>query len=186
MSALLQQAKSGRLWALAAAGAALSILTGDHLVAGRELSTLASAAWDEPAHALTAFVLLGVFGLPYLKKFWVAVLSGSVLFDVDHLPAELGFRVLTRGTDRPYSHSLTTVILMLLLASVLARPAKGQALALAVAFVAHLFRDLAEGASVPLLWPLTSHGFRLDYRVYAAVLITGAAFWLRRCNTAKG
>jgi inner membrane protein len=129
---------------------------------------------DEPAHLLTAALLLLVLAAavrsPPPLSFALAALVASVAIDLDHIPAELGWEGLTRGTPRPYTHALWTVALFVLL-GVAARGAL-RPISLGVAFgvCAHLLRDLAFGGGVALLWPLSEQGMKLPYAVYAGVL----------------
>src|SRR5581483_11130565 len=106
------------------------ILLADRLITSNDdLSTLQLALLDEPAHLATALLLLAAFGLGPLRRYAVAVALGTVLIDLDHLPAYLGSDVLTQGTPRPYTHSLTTVLAVLALAAILRSGARHQALA---------------------------------------------------------
>src|SRR5579871_2026313 len=59
------------------------------------------AVLDESAHLLTALTVLDALGVPRRTPFWWSAVAASVLIDVDHIPAEFGYRFLTRGVPRP-------------------------------------------------------------------------------------
>ena len=152
--------------ALALAG----VLLLDVVQFSRDWPLIPLAALDEPAHLLTAWLVLAAAttrtsAMPVLP--WV--LAGAVLIDLDHVPLYLGLDVSVAPGGRPVSHSLLTVALLLAGAAALRRwrvPLAGLALAAA----AHLLRDLATGPGVPLLWPVLPVDLRLPYAAYAAVL----------------
>ncbi len=104
------------------------VLAVDVLVALTDLPRAALGVADEVAHLSTAVLLLRVaaarwpLARPLPPTLLVAALAASVLIDVDHVPADVfGSDVLTEGTKRPYTHSLSTVG-VLALAAVVARP----------------------------------------------------------------
>ncbi|MFC3689469.1 metal-dependent hydrolase [Aquipuribacter hungaricus] len=113
----------------------------------------------------------------------LAVLLSSVVVDLDHVPAELlGSDLLTRGTPRPYPHSVATVLLLGLAAAVVraaggtaprARAAAGVLLGASLGVALHLWRDLAT-APVALLWPLTDAGVEVPRTVYLLSLVVAA------------
>jgi inner membrane protein len=111
----------------------------------------------------------------------MAALAGSVLIDLDHLPLIAGSDALTRETNRPVTHSLLTIGFLALLALVPWRRWRWIATGLAAGVATHFTRDLAtSSAGVPLLWPLSDHGFTVAYAVYVTVLLAAAAVcWLR-------
>jgi len=74
------------------------------------------------------------------------------------------------GTIRPYSHSLLTVAAIALLAWWLRGVRRAAALAIAVAVLSHLMRDMATGG-VALLWPLSWGNMTVAYDFYAATLV---------------
>ncbi|MCA1724355.1 MAG: hypothetical protein LC748_08960, partial [Thermomicrobia bacterium] len=83
-------------------------------------------------------------------------------------------------TDRPYPHSLLTLLIVLIVvvtlrAGVWRRIGWGFAFGLA----AHFLRDLATNR-VPLGWPITNHGFHLHYAIYAATMLLALAMVLWR------
>jgi hypothetical protein len=111
----------------------------------------AIALFDHPAHVATA-ILLGGRRLGTDPVY----LAGSLLPDLDHIPAALGNPEL--GDPRPNT-------------LVSRRVAAGVA--------AHFVRDLALDPGVPLLWPFTGRQLRLPYAAYAALLTALAASRLR-------
>ena len=147
----------------------------DLVRSSRDWPLLLLAALDEPAHLLTAWLVLAaatarLSGLRVLP--WV--LAGAVLLDLDHVPLYLGLDVSVTPWGRPVSHSLLTVALLLLGAAAVRRwrvPLAG----LAVGVATQLLRDLATGPGVPLLWPALAQDVRLRYLPYAVVLAALAA-----------
>ncbi len=163
---------TGRTAATAGALAALAAVLGiDLLLAARSWSVPAEAALDEPAHLLTAWLLLAAAGVRS-RQVVVWALVGAVLIDLDHLPLYSGIQVTADG-GRPVSHSAATV-LVLLVAAGLWRAQRTRLAALALGVVLHLARDLASGPGVPVLWPL-SDSVRVPYVVYLAVLVAAVA-----------
>jgi membrane-bound metal-dependent hydrolase YbcI (DUF457 family) len=148
---------------------------------------LREAILDESAHVLTGLLLLkaaGIAGgLPALPV--LPVLAGAVLIDLDHVPMELGLNTITRGTNRPYSHSLLTVGCVLAVAVVAGAGARRVALAVAFGIGTHLLRDLATGG-VPLVWPWLARRESIGYGVYLGVLLVSAAWvaWTGRSGRA--
>lgn len=143
--------------------------------ASREWSLVPLAALDEPAHLLTAWLVLAAATprtarLPLLP--WV--LAGAVLLDLDHVPLYLGADIAVSPGGRPVSHSLLTVAVLLAAAGAVRRwrvPLAGLALGVAT----QLLRDLSTGPGVPLLWPALAEDVLLPYLPYALVLVTLAA-----------
>ena len=79
----------------------------------------------------------------------------SVAIDVDHVPGALGDDVLTRGTPRPYTHSVLSV-LVVLLAAALWRSRRDVLLGVAIGLTIHFWRDMAESdTGVSLAWPVS-------------------------------
>jgi hypothetical protein len=138
------------------------------------------ALLDEAAHAGTGLLALGALGVAFEMPVVLAVLSGSLVIDLDHLPGLLGSHVLDSGTPRPYTHSLGTLAVVAA-GALLAPPRARKLLFVATSALAmHFFRDMAEpgGPGVALLWPLSDRAFTLGYAWYAAVLGTLAAIGL--------
>lgn len=141
-------------------------------------STAEIGVLDEPAHLATAGVLLlalvllagRVVSVPFLA----AALVASVALDLDHLPQYLGWNGLTEGAPRPYTHSLVTPVVLLLVAVAVDGRARQAALGAAFGVGAHLFRDLATSSGLVLLWPASSAAVRAPYLLYAAGLLSVA------------
>jgi inner membrane protein len=134
---------------------------------------------DWPAHLATcAIALLVVAAVTERRislRFGVAALIASVAIDLDHLPNYLGSQILTGSLPRPYTHSLLAIVLLLVLARALHGDRRQIALGLAFGLATHLFRDLATGPGVPLLWPISGSTSSIPYPFYAATLAVAAA-----------
>lgn len=141
------------------------------------------ALLDEPAHAATALLFLAALRPRPLQGHGLGVVLGAVLIDADHVPMELGWDVLTRGTNRPYSHSLLALIGVIVIASCLRGGRRRLAFAVAFGLAAHLVRDMATGG-VPLFWPRAAR-VRLPYGAYTAMLLVAVALaaWRARADT---
>ena len=138
--------------------------------------TIAYGIVDEPAHLATCLIVLlaatAVTGRTPHRGFIVAALVASVAIDLDHIPLYLGSHILTGDAPRPYSHGLLTVLILACVGLLVpVRKLRVAILGLAVGVGLHLFRDLATGPGVPLLWPLSDATVDLPYGVFAAVLI---------------
>jgi inner membrane protein len=130
------------------------------------------ALLDEPAHAATGVLALGTFALAVDLPVVAAVLGGSLLIDLDHMPALLGSDLLQHGTPRPYTHSLLTVVVVASAISVVPGHARKLLIFGVLALGLHFFRDMAEpgGPGVALLWPFSSRAYSIGYVWYAAAL----------------
>jgi MYXO-CTERM domain-containing protein len=161
-----------------------SHLAGDSVIPGGPL--------DESAHLLTTLLVVWALGPTVATRFLGAALVASVAIDLDHVPQHLGTQLLTAGTPRPYTHSLLTVLVVLVLGVVWRRRRRilcGVALGLLV----HFWRDLGEpGTGVSLLWPVSHRGFSLPHWSYVAVMtvvVAGVAWrlaWHRRADMRPG
>jgi hypothetical protein len=153
------------------AGVALVLLLAD---GGSQLagdSVFPGGPLDETAHLATMVLVLWALGPRISPRLWFPALIASVVIDADHIPALLGVDWLTVGTPRPYTHSVTTVLVLLALGATAGRRSRvvwrGAALGLSI----HLFRDLAEpGSGVALLWPLSDHSFSIAHWLYLMVM----------------
>lgn len=163
---------------------ALYAFATDWLTGWHDMNFVMRGLLDWPAHLATALVILGAMirvrrGLPDQRFGWT-MLACSVLIDVDHLPAELGFDGLTNGTPRPYTHALWVVI-VLVLAWVTVRffmVRCGQSRRLTVELVlsgaawgiaAHFVRDIAT-APMSFWWPVTNVAVEVPYWWYVVAL----------------
>jgi inner membrane protein len=159
-------------------------------------AVLAARAWpvpvtgllDEPAHLLTAWLVLaalapGTGRTPAGVAPWV--LGGSVLLDVDHVPLYLWGEPVAEQGSRPVTHSLVTIGVLLLLAAATRNRFRRAALGLAAGAALHLVRDVVSGPGIPLLWPLDPSDVRLPYGAYPAVLAVAAALAMVRSATGQ-
>jgi inner membrane protein len=162
-----------RVLAPAAAPAAALAAVGslDLLLAARSWSTPVVGLLDEPAHLLTAWLLLTAAGVRRQVLVWALV--GSVLIDVDHVPLYAGAEVTTGGGGRPVSHSLLTLLVLLALAAAW-RSQRLRLVGLTAGVGLHLVRDVALGPGVPVLWPLLRESVRVPYALYLGLLVLAA------------
>jgi inner membrane protein len=133
---------------------------------------------DEVAHEATAILTIAaVCGLApkvFKDPGVVAAAVGAIVIDLDHVPQLLGYDFLTRGTERPYTHSLLTPAV--LGAAALACPARRRIfIGLSTGVGIHFLRDVATGPGIPLAFPLSKSMVLLPYGTYAAVLGAFAA-----------
>jgi inner membrane protein len=129
-------------------------------------------ALDEPAHLLTAWLVLAAFSARTTAlRLLPWVLAGAVLLDLDHVPLVLGLDVTATPSGRPVTHSLSTVA-VLLVAALAVRRWRVALAGLAAGAATQLLRDLATGPGVPLFWPVLSVDVRLPYLMYLLVLLT--------------
>jgi inner membrane protein len=120
-------------------------------------------------------VVIALAALGWWKRtpFVIAALIASVALDLDHVPGYFNALFLTHGTPRPYTHSLMTVVLLVVVALVVENRWREVLLGLAVGTSLHLFRDMSEPdqAGVALFWPLSNAGFRLPYALYGSTMV---------------
>jgi inner membrane protein len=137
---------------------------------------------DETAHFLTALLLIQLLPTVVRARVAIPALVASVAIDLDHVPQYLGDYFLTIGTPRPYTHSLLTPLVLLVLALALRRH-RVLLLGLALGVLLHFFRDLAEGngSGVSLLWPLSDHAFSYPHATY--LLLMGCVVAAELCLT---
>jgi inner membrane protein len=124
---------------------------------------------DTLAHVATALLLLLALGWQPPPPFLGAYVLGCVLIDVDHIPILIHFQPLVADAHRPYTHSLTTVVLLVLIGILANNRGRVLAIGAASGVAVHLARDLATGY-VPLLWPFTHTDYSVPYGVYASAL----------------
>lgn len=136
--------------------------TGDAFIPGGPL--------DETAHLLTALIVLWALGPWICERFMAPALVASVAIDLDHVPQYLGDYIFTRGTPRPYTHSLLTIAVVLA-AALIWRRRRDMLVGVGLGLVIHFWRDLSEShAGVSLLWPLTDRSFTLPHTAYLLVM----------------
>jgi inner membrane protein len=122
---------------------------------------------DETAHLLTTLMLFWAIRRPAFDRLLIPALIASVAIDVDHIPGRLGYDWLTAGTSRPYTHSLATIVVVLMLASTW-RTRRILFLGIAVGVASHLCRDLAEpsGSGIAAFWPFANTTCTIPGAVY--------------------
>lgn len=146
----------------------------DGALAARPWPTVVEGLLDEPAHLLTAGLLLQAFAPRMERPFLAGALCGAVLIDLDHIPLYLWPDHVTPGGGRPVTHSLATVLSLLAVALLASGRPRAVLAGGAGGVTLHLLRDLASEPGVPLVWPVTSSGVQLPYRVLLAVLVVAA------------
>jgi inner membrane protein len=161
-----------RAWPLLAVAVVASL---DIVVTAVGPPLLLLGVLDEIAHVLTTAVLLLACRRTRYDRVRVslgAALAGTVLIDADHIPLQLfGDSSLTQGTPRPYSHSVSSVLLLLLLARVVRdERARGLLTGCAAGIGLHLVRDVGT-APVALAWPFWWGGVQVPYAAYLLVLV---------------
>jgi inner membrane protein len=119
--------------------------------------------FDETAHLLTTLLVVWALFPGFDRSQLLPVLIASCAIDLDHIPGEFGSTILTGGGPRPFTHSLATVAVLLVVA-LLWRRQRLLFFALMLGVMSHLWRDLAEpaGSHVPLFWPVTDRGVHLS------------------------
>jgi len=164
---------------------ALVLLVADQVLSHVGESWLREGPVDELAHLLTGALVLAALRGVVDRRFAVGLLVASVLIDVDHVPGLLGHDWITRGTDRPYTHSLL-MIAVLGLAAVGWRGRRSLLLGATLGIGVHLVRDLAESQSgVPLAWPLSLRSFTLPHWTYLLAMSAGLAIALLRARAPR-
>jgi inner membrane protein len=164
----------------AAPAALAAILLIDVVRAVGPWPLLVEGLLDEPAHLLTAWLLLTAL----LPERWRGLrpwaLLGAVVIDLDHVPLYLWGIGTATLEGRPVTHSPAFAAVLLLAAAVTAGLRGRAAVPLAglgAGLLLHLVRDAATGPGVPLWWPVADHSVLLPYPVYAVflVLVTAGA-----------
>jgi hypothetical protein len=147
----------------------------DGVVAAVRPPLLLTGVLDEIGHVLSTAVLLLAGRRTLGDRMGVATgtaLVATVLIDVDHVPRELfGNPFLTKGTPRPYPHSVATVVLLAALAlSVRRERTRRIVMSCAAGVGFHLVRDVGT-APVALAWPFWWGGLRVPHALYLLVLL---------------
>jgi hypothetical protein len=128
-----------------------------------------AAILDESAHVATTLILLGPVQSPSCLAFPICAMVGSVIVDLDHVPAVLRHHPLRTAEDRPVTHSLPTLGLVYAMTTTTsAHPAW---LGLSVGATSHFIRDIGTGG-LPFLWPVRRDLFRVKPYVYTLLLAT--------------
>ena len=184
VSAILGSVPRLRLSARALAAAVVALVLVDFAFRQVGDSFVPGGLLDEIAHLLTTLIVLWALGPRICERFLIPALVASVAIDLDHVPRELGHDVLTRGTPRPYTHSLLSIVVVLMVAALWRR--RGDVmLGIAIGLAIHFWRDMSEAdAGVSLLWPFSDHSFRLSHAGYLIVMGLFAAVAAARCRRA--
>jgi inner membrane protein len=137
-------------------------------------SVLATGALDEPAHVATG--ALGLLALSCFidapRRFYVAGLIASVAIDLDHIPLYLGFG---NPYQRPVTHSLATVLVVVAAAAV-SRRHRAVLAGAATGLLIHFARDIAEGPpGVRMLWPLSNTAWTASFWWFLGMIIAFTA-----------
>jgi inner membrane protein len=159
------------LWALPVllAGIALAFDAADRRI---PFAVLATGPVDEVAHLATG--ALGLLALACFidapRRFYVAGLIASVAIDLDHIADYLG--LMGHQPGRPVTHSLTTV-LVIVVAATLSRRHRAVLAGAATGLLIHLARDIAEGPpGVRMLWPLRDTAWTASFGWFLAMILT--------------
>jgi len=139
---------------------------------------------DEPAHVLTAVLLLAAL-LPLSATAVVPwALAGAVLIDLDHIPLYFWGALASDGSGRPVTHSAATVVVLACAGAASRRGLRRALLGLSLGVALHLVRDLGTGPGIPLWWPIGQHSVLIPYQVYVATMVVVAGIaagrWYRR------
>ncbi len=160
----------------------------------RRRSFVRRALVDEPCHLATTMIVLGTLtrwrGRSPSGWFTGAMLSSSVLIDLDHLPRQFGSDILAAGMPRPATHALWAMGTAAAAAAVAgrryqvsgsggARIVTGITAGAAWGLGAHFLRDVGTGP-IALGWPLSRASVRLPNSCYLAALPVLATLPLRR------
>ena len=160
-------------YAVAPALGVLGVAGLDLLAGARRWPIPVAGLLDEPAHLLTAGLALAALARAR-TDIWPWALLGAVAIDIDHIPLYLWGGPVADEGGRPVTHSLATVLALLIVAGAIPKfrtPAGG----LAAGIVFHLLRDIATGPGVPLLWPLRPDSVRTAHWSYLLALVALAA-----------
>jgi inner membrane protein len=162
------------------------ILVLDVALTARTWSVLPMGLMDEPAHLLTAGLVMAAV-LPGSARTTVSwAFAAAVLIDLDHIPLYLWGLLSAEGSARPVTHSLATVAVLAGLALVCRGRWRMAFLGLALGVALHLVRDVATGPGIPLWWPVESQDLKLPYTVYAtAMTVVTAIAAGRRLRAAR-
>lgn len=129
-----------------------------------------AGALDESAHVATTLLIGRKIGrhLDTLER--VGACMGSIMIDIDHVPLLILKRPMESAEDRPVTHSLSTLLVLTLVARTLPDRPRRFLNGLIAGTISHFVRDLATGG-VPLVWPMHRRLIRVPYRAYAALLV---------------
>ena len=180
-------------WFLSPSRLALLAMAAVLFACDRALLHMGDGTWtagpvDETAHFLTGALVVAALRGRVGRSFAIGLLTASVLIDLDHVPGRLGIDWITRGTDRPYTHSLLTIA-VLTLAAVVWRSRRSLLLGVILGLAFHFFRDTSESTvgGVPLFWPWEYHSYASPHWSYLVVMgaVLGVALYRARPERAE-
>lgn len=98
----------------------------------------------------------------------MAGLIASVAVDLDHTPRYLG---VGNPNQRPVTHSLATVLVVVVAAALSCRH-RAVLVGAATGLLVHFARDIAEGPpGVKMLWPLQDTAWTASFRWFLGMII---------------
>jgi len=139
-----------------------------------ELAYGVQGVLDETAHLATGLLFLMALPRRPPKPFVLGCLVASVLIDADHIPIVLHFQPLIAAAHRPYTHSLSTVAVVLVAGLLMSDARRACAFGAVAGLLIHFFRDIATGF-VPLAWPVSTTEAQIPYTYYFALMVALAA-----------
>lgn len=162
----------------------------DSLAQSERTGLIVGGLLDEPAHLATAaLILLALAGSDWMlahRRWTASALAASMAIDVDHIPLYAHVPHIAVDGGRPFTHSLVTVVVLLLLAASVRR-IRTILLGLSAGVALHFVRDVATGPGVSLWWPLASKGVEVHYSTYILMLgIVAVVGILRSVNPPRG
>jgi len=134
---------------------------------------------DESAHVMTALLAHLAFRFPVTRQAILGTLVGATLLDLDHVPQFLGSRILAARTERPVTHSLGGLGVVVAVALASPRSLRQFLAFTAFGVLTQLVRDMATGG-VPLAWPLSEQEVSLPYGMYGGLVFLLATSVLAR------
>jgi membrane-bound metal-dependent hydrolase YbcI (DUF457 family) len=149
------------------------VVVGDAFLTRKRPGLAIAGAIDETAHLATTLLIGGPCPESYDPVAIVGLTLGSVLIDVDHVPLLLFRLPMESAEDRPVTHSLVTLAVLIGATRLSTGNRRSFLLGLTAGTTSHFLRDLATGGA-PLAWPLTRRLVTAPYLAYA-VLLAGLA-----------
>jgi inner membrane protein len=141
----------------------------DLLAASRDWHLAAIGVLDEPAHLLTAALVLALLPRSFATRVGAWALAASMAIDLDHIPLYTFAPGFATEGGRPPTHSLGT-ILVLLLAGLLVPRWRAAFVGIASGVGLHFLRDIGTGPGLSLGWPIVPENIRIPYYAYFAVM----------------
>jgi inner membrane protein len=162
-------------WPIVAVAAVCGL---DAVIAVRHWPIPALGLLDEAGHLLTAIVLLAAATSPRIRRITPWALLGAVAIDLDHIPLYTFAPHFVVG-GRPPTHSLITVLALLVAALVL-KVVRIPLLGIAIGVCLHFVRDVATGPGLPLFWPFSRITVTAPYGMYVSLVAVAAALSIGR------